>query len=147
MVGPSATEMRPRSAPQRSMAAIVASSTPVAAPRQPAWAAPITPAVSSANRTGPQSAVVTPIASPRAGAAVGGGGGGGEPRAGGPDRVGARPLVRLPRPLEGPHVGGMPLVGGEQVIRRAPERRCHARAVLRPLGGRVVGAWPAVEAR
>ena len=50
------------------MAAIVASRTPLAAPRQPAWAAQMTPAAPSANRTGAQSAVVTPIASP--GAAV-----------------------------------------------------------------------------
>src|SRR5258708_5791249 len=56
--------MRARSAPHRSIAAIVASSTPVAAPRQPAWAAPTTPACWSANSTGPQSAGVTPIARP-----------------------------------------------------------------------------------
>src|SRR5262249_54939805 len=55
---------RARSPPPRSRAAIVASRTPVAAPRQPAWATPMTPAVSSANSTGPQSAVVMPMASP-----------------------------------------------------------------------------------
>ncbi len=33
----------PRSAPSRSMASTVASTTPPSAPRQPAWAAPITP--------------------------------------------------------------------------------------------------------
>ena len=46
------------------MAANVASSTPASAPRQPAWAAPITRASGSANSTGPQSAVETPMASP-----------------------------------------------------------------------------------
>ena len=45
------------------MAAAVASITPVSAPRQPACAAPITPASASANSNGPQSAVDTPIAS------------------------------------------------------------------------------------
>ena len=38
---------------------------PSSAPRQPAWAAPMTPACGSANRTGPQSAVVMPSAMPR----------------------------------------------------------------------------------
>ena len=46
------------------MASRVASSTPVSAPFQPAWAAPITRAAGSANSTGPQSAAVTPSASP-----------------------------------------------------------------------------------
>ena len=55
--------MRSRSAPSFSMAATVASITPVNAPRQPAWAAPITPAWLSANSNGPQSAVDTPMAS------------------------------------------------------------------------------------
>jgi hypothetical protein len=41
----------------------------------------------------------------------------------------------------------MDLVSGEQVVRRYAERRRHARAVLRHLGGSVVGACPAVEAR
>jgi hypothetical protein len=56
--------MWPRLAPQRSIASIVASITPVSAPRQPACAAPITRACASANSTGPQSAVDTPTASP-----------------------------------------------------------------------------------
>jgi len=51
-------------APSFSIAAIVASSTPASAPFQPACAAPITPVLASANKIGPQSAVVTPIASP-----------------------------------------------------------------------------------
>jgi hypothetical protein len=46
------------------MAAMVASVTPASAPRQPAWAAPTMRASGSANRTGPQSAVEMPIASP-----------------------------------------------------------------------------------
>ncbi len=37
---------------------------PVKAPRQPAWAAPITPAAASANSTGAQSAASTPRAIP-----------------------------------------------------------------------------------
>src|SRR5450759_3782888 len=60
MVGPSAATMRERSAPSVSMAATTASITPVRAPRQPACAAPITPASASANSRGPQSAVDTP---------------------------------------------------------------------------------------
>ena len=63
MVGPSAATMRERSAPSVSMAATTAAITPVRAPRQPACAAPITPASASANSRGPQSAVDTPIAS------------------------------------------------------------------------------------
>ena len=47
------------------MASTVASTTPESAPRQPAWAAPMTRAFGSASRTGPQSAVVTPMASAR----------------------------------------------------------------------------------
>ena len=46
------------------MAAIVPSITPEKAPRQPACAAPMTRACGSANSSGPQSAVLTPIASP-----------------------------------------------------------------------------------
>ncbi len=46
------------------MAAMVSSVTPASAPRQPACAAPMTRACASANSTGPQSAVETPMASP-----------------------------------------------------------------------------------
>ncbi len=81
------------------------------------------------------------------GAAVGGGDADGEPRHGGHDRIRTGPLVRPPRPLDRHHVGRMDLVGGEQVVRPHPERRRHARAVLRYLGGRIVGACPAVETR
>ncbi len=42
--GRSPAAMRPGAAPQRCIAASVASSTPATAPRQPAWAAPMTPA-------------------------------------------------------------------------------------------------------
>ena len=57
-------DARPVRAPSRSIAASVASSTPSSAPRQPAWAAPITPASGSANSTGAQSAVSTASARP-----------------------------------------------------------------------------------
>ncbi len=51
--------------PSFSISAMVASSTPrEGAPFQPAWAAPMTRALGSANSTGPQSAVVTPSARP-----------------------------------------------------------------------------------
>ena len=53
-----------RFAPSRSIAATVASTTPVSAPFQPACAAPTTRASGSANRIMPQSAPVTPSASP-----------------------------------------------------------------------------------
>ena len=59
-----AAAMRPRRAPSFSMAATVASSTPPSAPFQPAWAAPITPALASANSTGAQSAVRMPSTTP-----------------------------------------------------------------------------------
>ena len=49
-----------RRAPSFSIAAIVASTTPLSAPFQPACAAPITPAVRSASSTGAQSAAITP---------------------------------------------------------------------------------------
>ncbi len=65
IIGPIAAVMCARFAPSASMASTVASMMPVKAPRQPACAAPITPAPASANRTGPQSAVVTPMARPR----------------------------------------------------------------------------------
>ena len=44
------------------MASTAASTTPESAPRQPAWAAPMTWALGSAKRTGPQSAVLIPTA-------------------------------------------------------------------------------------
>jgi hypothetical protein len=50
--------------PSRSIAATVASTTPLSAPLQPACAAPTTRAFGSANRIMPQSAPVTPSASP-----------------------------------------------------------------------------------
>ena len=50
------------------MASTAASTTPFSAPRQPAWAAPITPASRSASSTGTQSAVR--MASARPGVAV-----------------------------------------------------------------------------
>ncbi len=64
-MGPMAARIWPRAAPSRSIAATVASITPDNAPRQPACAAPTTPACGSAKSTGPQSAVVTPTASAR----------------------------------------------------------------------------------
>ena len=64
MQGPSAAAIASRLAPSRSIAATVASMTPVKAPFQPACAAPTTRARESANRIMPQSAPVTPSASP-----------------------------------------------------------------------------------
>src|SRR4051794_32313936 len=55
-----------RSAPSSSIASTVDSTMPVSAPFHPAWAAPITRAFGSANRIGPQSAAVTPMARPSA---------------------------------------------------------------------------------
>ncbi len=45
MQGPIAATMRSGRAPSPAIAPTVASTTPASAPRQPAWAAPITPAV------------------------------------------------------------------------------------------------------
>ena len=64
MQGPSAAATSPRLAPRRSIAATVASTTPLSAPLQPACAAPMTRARRSANRIMPQSAPVTPSARP-----------------------------------------------------------------------------------
>ena len=58
--GRSRRECGRRDAPSSSIAAIVASVTPARAPRQPACAAPMTPASASANSTGAQSAVRMP---------------------------------------------------------------------------------------
>src|SRR5262249_25114713 len=138
MVGPSATTTRARSAPQRSMAAIVASRTPVAAPRQPAWATAMTPAGSSANSPGPQAA---------GGAAGGGGGGGGGPGRGGRVRWGGGRRGGRPGRLDRPQGGGGVWGGGGRVARRPAGRRRHARGFPRSLGGRVGGACPAVETR
>ena len=123
--------MRARSAPHRSIAAIVASSTPVAAPRQPAWAAPMTPACWSASSTGPQSAVVTPMARPGVRVTM-------ASARGRSCAVHGRSIVT--------DVGRMDLIGGEEAIRPHPERRRHAGAVLGDVRGRVLGARAAIEA-
>src|SRR5690349_3838663 len=64
MHGPTAARISARRAPSPSMLAMVDSSTPPMAPRQPAWAAATTPATGSANSTGVQSAASTPTAMP-----------------------------------------------------------------------------------
>ncbi len=64
MVGPITAVMRSGLAPSFRMASTVASTMPDRAPRQPACAAPMTRAAPSQNRTGAQSAVRTPMASP-----------------------------------------------------------------------------------
>jgi hypothetical protein len=56
--------MRAGWAPRSTMLCTSASTTPVTAPRQPAWAAPMTRASGSASRTGAQSAVPMPRATP-----------------------------------------------------------------------------------
>ena len=62
MVGPrTATISR---APRARIASTVSSITPPTAPFQPACAAPTTLPARSANRTGPQSAVTTPMGRP-----------------------------------------------------------------------------------
>ena len=86
-------------APSRSIASTVASATPASAPRQPACAAPTTPARVSAKRTGPQSAVLTPIAS----AALAG-----------DDGVGARARARRSTARRRRRLRRVDLVGGEQ---------------------------------
>ena len=64
MVGPITAMMRSGLAPSLRMASTVASTMPASAPRQPAWAAPMTRASPSQNSTGAQSAVSTPMARP-----------------------------------------------------------------------------------
>ena len=104
-----------RCAPSFSIAAIVASSTPVSAPFQPACAAPITPAL----RVGEQDR-----------AAVGGGDADREARHARDDRVGARRILARPWLLGDDHVGRMDLVAGDEMRRRDAERGRHAGAVL-----------------
>ena len=96
------------------MAATVASSTPVNAPRQPAWAAPITPFLLSANRTGPQSAVVMPSASPGRLVTI------------------ASALGRVGRPgsFHDDRIGRVNLVDADQGIGRNRKGIGHAAAVL-----------------
>ena len=113
------------------MAATVASITPVKAPRQPACAAPITPASASANSSGPQSAVETPMARPRLARHHG---------------IGARPRLRRPGRIGDDHVGRMDLIGREQAVGRNAERLRHARAVFRHAFRPVAGADAAIEA-
>ena len=60
MQGPTTATISRRAAPKPSMAMTVSSSTPSTAPRQPACAPPITPALRSANNTGAQSPVIMP---------------------------------------------------------------------------------------
>ena len=64
MQGPTATPIRLRSAPRTHIASTVASTMPAKAPRQPACAAPMTPASLSASSTGAQSALRMPKAIP-----------------------------------------------------------------------------------
>ena len=59
-----AATIRSGLAPSFSIALTVASTMPESAPRQPACAAPMTPALASQNRTGAQSAVRMPMARP-----------------------------------------------------------------------------------
>ena len=130
MQGPSAAAMSPRLAPSRSIAATVASTTPVSAPFQPACAAPTTRACASANRIMPQSAPVTPSARP--GVAV-------------DDPVAARPRVRRPVLGDRDRVGGMDLIGHREALGRDAERGRHAGAVLGDRLRRVARADAAVE--
>ena len=84
------------------MASMVDSSTPVSAPFQPACAAPITRALGSTNRIGPQSAAVTPMR---------------EALGAGDDGVGARPRRALPRSRRDHDIGRMDLADAEKMLR------------------------------
>ena len=97
---------------------------PVSAPFQPEWAAPMTPALLSANSSTPQSAPVTPKA---------------EARRRRDQPVAARPFALGPRRRNRQGVGGMDLIGHKKVFRRDAERARHAGAVFRH-GGRIVAA-------
>ncbi len=90
----------------------------------------MTPAWLSANSSGPQSAVDTPMASR------------GVPR---DDGVGARPTCMRPGLIGHHHVGRMDLIGRDQAIRRHAERCGHAGAVFGDLVGRIVRADAAIE--
>ena len=123
--------MRSRLAPSRSIAATVFSSTPVKAPFQPAWAAPITRASASANSTGPQSAVETPMAMPGVSVTM---------------RVGLRALAGEGL-ADDDHVGRMDLVGGQQMARGAtPIQSATRRRFSRTLAWIVLRSGADVEA-
>ena len=116
MQGPSAAAMSLRLAPSRAIAATVASTMPLSAPFQPACAAPTTRAFGSANRIMPQSAPVTPSASPGVAVTT-------------PSQRG----LASGRPMAGDRdrVRGMDLIGHRQAIRRKAERGGHPGAVFR----------------
>ena len=120
--------MRVGKAPSPTIAATVASTTPSRAPFQPACAAPITPAPASANRIMPQSAPVTPSASPGVAVTI--------PSQRGRASQGAETVD---------DVGRMDLIGHQQPLRRDAERRRHAGAVLGDGLGRIARADAAVE--
>ena len=132
MQGPSAAWIAHRLAPSRSIAATVASTIPVSAPFQPAWAAPTTRACGSANRIIPQSAPVTPSARPGVAVAI--------PSQRG--RASGRPVVG-----DRERVGRVDLVGHGQAVGRNTERSGHSRAVLRHRLGRVARTGAAVQRR
>ena len=124
--------MRARAAPSCSIAAIgrFDDAAERAAPAGVRRADDARPA-RSANSTGPQSAVETPIARPRPARH---------------DGVGARARLRRPRRVGDHHVRRMDLVGGQEMVRRDAERRRHAGAVLRDIGRGVVRADAGIEA-
>ena len=115
MQGPSAATTSPRRAPSRSIAATVASTTPVSAPFQPACAAPMT----RARRVGEQDH-----------AAIGAGHAEREPRRRRRQPVAAWAIVRRPGFGDRHRVGRVDLVGHGEALRRDAERSRGPGAIL-----------------
>ena len=131
MQGPMTAAMRTTRAPSACIAASVASSTPAAAPRQPAWAAPTTPASASANSTGAQSPVTMPSV---------------DARPVGHHRIGARALAGRPGRGDADHLGAMHLRQADQAGRVGAEGAGGAGAVLQHIVPRVLARQAAVQA-
>ena len=98
---------------------------PVSAPFQPACAAPITRALGSTSRIGPQSAAVAPIARPSVRVTMA--------SARGRDAA-------LPRAGGDHDIGRMDLMHGEKMLRRNAHLLRHPAAVFRDMGGIVVAS-------
>ncbi len=130
MAGPITAAMRSGLAPSSTMASTVASTMPESAPRQPAWAAPMTRASPSQKRTGAQSAVRTPMARPGVAVTMASASGA---------------LAGLPRLLGDHGIGAVLLKDREQTVRLRAQDLGDARAVLRHVRRVIARAGAAIE--
>ncbi len=131
MHGPIAAAIAAGSAPRPTMAATVASITPATAPRQPAWAAPATPAA----RVGKQD-----------GRAVGGDDAESDVGACRHHRIGARAVARSPRRRHLDDLGAMHLHEADQTLRFGADGAGGAGAILQHRVARIAPREAAIEA-